>query len=250
MSQKTAVAQQQEYYSQNAGTYDSLHMLETEHEYGLAQLLGIMSYYRLDSLLDVGAGTGRVMRHVSEKLPNTKIMGIEPVEGLRNEAIAKGVPAEQIISGDALSLPFEDNSWDIVSAFGILHHIAEPEVAISEMCRVAKHGIFFSDLNNFGCVTGAQQFFSLALWKMGLWKRFQWLKNGRKLEKFSEGDGIHYSYSIFDNLADIRKKFPKTFIGNTKGSGNNLFLECSHISVFAVKSDEALQKLNPFQGND
>lgn len=250
MSAKNAVVQQQDYYANTAENYDKLHLLETEHEYGLAQLLGIMSYYQLDSLLDVGAGTGRVLRHISEKLPNTKIMGLEPVEELRKQAIAKGVPADKIIDGDALSLPFEDNSWDVVSAFGILHHIKDPQIAISEMCRVAKHGIFFSDLNNFGCITGFQQFFSLTLWKLGLWKPFQWLKNGRKLEKYSEGDGIHYSYTIFDNLAEIRKTFPKTFLSNTKGSGNNLFLKCSHISVFAVKGDQELQNLNPHQGGD
>jgi ubiquinone/menaquinone biosynthesis C-methylase UbiE len=228
-------ADQQDYYNRTASNYDAMHLGETEHEIALAQLSGMVRYFRFTSLLDVGAGTGRVIRHGMEQMPETAITGIEPVENLRKIAYANGVSPDQLKEGNALELDFPDNSFDIVCAFGILHHIPAPRQAIAEMCRVARHGVFFSDLNNYGCGPTFQRIIAHALRILNLWRIFQWIKNGGKWEKFSEGDGVHYSYSLFDNLAEIRKKFPQIHLMNTKGSGANLLWSASHISVFAVK---------------
>ncbi len=73
-------------------------------------------------------------------------------------------------------------------------------------------------------------------------KAFQYVKNGGKFEKYSEGDCIHYSYSLFDSLPTIRKKFPQTYLMNTKGNRDNLFLGCPNVSVFAVASEDELEK--------
>ena len=67
------------------------------------------------------------------------------------------------------------------------------------------------------------------------------------LAKFSEGDGVYYSYSLFDSLAEIKTKFPQVYLGNTKGSSGQPYQSCSHVSVFAVKSEEHLNALNPRQ---
>lgn len=235
-----AADRQRSYYEQNAKDYDEMHLRESEHEYALAQLLGIVRYHGFRSLLDVGAGTGRVLRHAKHHLPFATISGVEPVEGLREIGYANGLTREELRDGTALDLQFPDNSWDVVCAFGILHHIADPEAAIREMCRVARHGVFFSDMNNYGCGSLAQRGFAHLLRTFGLWKPFQYVKNGGKYEKYSEGDGIFYSYSLFDSLHTIRKKFPQTHIGNTKGTSGHLLLSCSHVSVFAAKSSEAL----------
>lgn len=237
---QNAAEQQKEYYERTATTYDEMHLAETEHEFALSQLLGLMRYFSFKSLLDVGAGTGRVLRHAKDHIPNVQIAGIEPVKGLREIGHQSGLSLEELGEGNALSLAYEDNSWDIVCAFGILHHISEPDKAIAEMCRVARHGIFFSDLNNFGCGSGGQRMFSQTLRRLRLWRPFQYLKNGGKFEKFSEGDGIHYSYSLFDSLPMIRRKFPQVHLTNTKGNSQDLYRGCSHISVFAVNGENSL----------
>jgi len=236
------MSEQIDYYERTAKDYDSMHLAETEHELALAQLIGIMRHYGYRSLLDVGAGTGRVLRLGKIHLEGVKIHGVEPVDGLREVAYLKGVSPEELKNGNALNLDFPDGSWDIVCAFGILHHIPSPEKAIAEMCRVAKHGVFFSDLNNYGCGSSAQRLLSRALRRVGLWRPFQYIKNGGKYEKYSEGDGIHYSYSLFDSLSTIRRKFPQIHLTNTKGSDPDLYRGCSHVSVFAVENDDALAK--------
>lgn len=237
---KTVAEQQNEYYERTAEDYDKLHLGEAEHEFALSQLLGLVRYYKFESLLDIGAGTGRVLRHAKAHLPNVKIAGLEPVEGLRVIGYKHGLSSAELCEGNALSIAHEDNSWDIVCAFGILHHISEPEKAISEMCRVARHGVFFSDLNNFGCGSSGQRLFSQFLRRLRLWRPFQYFKNGGKFEKFSESDGIHYSYSLFDSLPTIRATFPQIHFTNTKGSSPDLFKVCSHVSLFAVKSKDSL----------
>jgi len=231
---------QKDYYERTASNYDAMHLMESEHEFALAQLSGLMNYYSFESLLDVGAGTGRVIRHAKDHLPGIRIQGVEPVRGLREIAIEKGLDPNEIRDGNALKLDYDTDSWDIVCAFGILHHISEPEKAIREICRVARYGVFFSDLNNFGCGSSFQRLFSRTLRRFGLWRPFQYLKNGGKYEKYSEGDGIHYSYSLFDSLETIQLKFPQTHLSNTRGNAPDLFRNCSHVSVFAVESSEKL----------
>jgi len=245
MKKESAATTQRAYYAATASQYDQMHLLESEQEYALAQLTGILGYYSLKSLLDVGAGTGRVLRHAKQHLQSTRVMGVEPVTELREVAYKNGIKETELIDGDALALPFESESWDIVSAFGILHHIQRPNAAVAEMCRVAKYGIFLSDLNNYGCGSFPQRALAQILRSLGLWRAFQYVKNGGKLEKYSQGDGIHYSYSLFDSLATIKGKFPQLYLSNTKGSSSNLYRACSHVSVFAVKSVEQLEALNP-----
>jgi ubiquinone/menaquinone biosynthesis C-methylase UbiE len=236
------MSEQTNYYEKTAGDYDSMHLGETEHEISLACLIGLMRHYGYESLLDVGAGTGRVIRYGAEHMPSVRIHGVEPVAGLREVAYSHGVSRESLTDGNALKLPFEDDAWDVVCAFGILHHIPDPEIAIAEMCRVARHAVFFSDLNNYGCGPLSQRVLSRMLRTLGLWRPFQFVKNGGKFEKYSEGDGIHYSYSLFDSLNTIRRKFPQIHLMNTKGSAPDLFRGCSHVSAFAVRDKSSLEQ--------
>lgn len=239
-----AIQKQREYYAQTAKAYDEMHLSEPEHEVGLAQLSGYLGHYGMESLLDVGAGTGRVLRHLTAQHSGLKVCGIEPVKELREVGHQKGVAKDQLIDGDATRLDCEDNSWDVVCAFGILHHIADPNLAVAEMCRVARKAVFFSDSNNFGCGSFLQRAFSQSLHRLNLWRPFQWAKNGGRYDKFSEGDGVHYSYSLFDSLKTIEKKFPQYFLANTRDSSPSIYRGCANLSVFAVKSPEALVELN------
>jgi ubiquinone/menaquinone biosynthesis C-methylase UbiE len=242
----SAQEEQQEYYKRTAENYDRMHLLEMEHEFALSQLLGLLTCFSFKSLLDVGAGTGRVLRHTRNRLPGVKVAGVEPVEALRKIGYAKGISPDELTDGNALCLDFEDNSWDIVCAFGILHHIPEPQQAISEMCRVAKHGVFFSDLNNYGCGSLSQRVVAKTLRRFGLWRPFQFVINGGKHEKFSESDGIHYSYSLLDSLQVIREKFHQVHMTNTKGGPpSSPFGLCSHLSVFAVSDEQSLLRMHP-----
>ena len=52
---------------------------------------GYIRFYKVSSILDVGAGTGRAMFWLQQRFPKLTIKGIEPVEALRNQGFAKGI---------------------------------------------------------------------------------------------------------------------------------------------------------------
>ena len=100
-------------------------------------------------LLDVGCGTGYFTRLLVSGDENVSAVGIdmeEPfIEYAREKAEELGLPAEFII-GDALALPFEDNTFDIVTSHTFLTSVPDPEKAMSEMKRVVKPGGIISSV--------------------------------------------------------------------------------------------------------
>jgi ubiquinone/menaquinone biosynthesis C-methylase UbiE len=50
------------------------------------------------------------------------------------------LPANNVMQSDATALQFEDNTFDCVYSFGVLHHVPAVEKALSEIKRVLKPG--------------------------------------------------------------------------------------------------------------
>ena len=229
---------QREYYARTAAEYDSCHVgpAEPEHDFALCLLGGVIQENTYRSFLDVGAGTGRGMAWISSHYPDAVVQGVEPVAELREIAYRKGIPPNQLTEGDANQLAFPDDSFDCVLALGIMHHLPDPRRALAEMVRVSRKAVFISDLNNFGCGGKAQKGFAHVLRALGLWRGFQYLKNGFKHAKYSEGDGIHYSYSILDDVPFLASLGCRTYIfGITPCRHASLLWGGSHAGVLAIK---------------
>lgn len=233
-----AIRLQQDYYTRTAGAYDALHLAnvqEPEHNIALATLSGLAGHYGFKSFLDVGCGTGRGVEFLRDHVAGARVEGIEPVLALRQAAYAKGISSEVITDGDALAIRRGDGAYDCVTAFGILHHIRTPRLAIAEMLRVAKRGVFLSDLNSFGCGSFAQRTVSQSLNALGLWKLFQRVLTRGKGYKISEGDGLHYSYSLYNDLPFLESRCREVHVMNTRGKGRRSYRTCSHLAVLALK---------------
>ena len=127
-------------------------------------------------------------------------MGVEPVEAMAEEAFKKGIPREKFIIGRGESLPFKDDSFDAVIELGMLHHVERPDIIVREMTRVARKAVFVSDSNRFGQGKLLTRWIKLLLYKCRLWGVVNLIKTGGKGYIFSEkGDGLSYSYSVFDS---------------------------------------------------
>lgn len=103
------------------------------------------------SLLDVAGATGDLAVMTSESLSKDGIQ-LQPVvldrmpRHLTSTAAANGhYPA---IAGDALALPFADNSFDVVGCSLFVHHLEPPQIIqfVSEALRVARHAALINDL--------------------------------------------------------------------------------------------------------
>jgi len=77
-----------DYYQKTAAQYDRWHVQEgDQHFVALNYLSHLMKAIGATSVLDVGTGTGRAIRYISERLPDVKIVGIEPDAALRKIAV-------------------------------------------------------------------------------------------------------------------------------------------------------------------
>jgi ubiquinone/menaquinone biosynthesis C-methylase UbiE len=96
------------------------------------------------SLLDVGSGPGTMTVDFAERLSPGRVVGIDRAEGIVDQATAlagsRGLDNVRFEVADLSTLPFADDSFDIVHAHQVLQHVADPVAALREMRRVAKPG--------------------------------------------------------------------------------------------------------------
>ena len=160
---------QREYYRNTAARYDALRVGdEDEYDFALALLPGLIQWIGVESVLDVGSGTGRALLKLRQS-SDVRLVGVEPSPELRAEGLRKGLDRIELVDGNAMALAFDDGSFDLVCAFGALHHIPKPAQAVSEMLRVARKAIFIGDTNNFGEGGPIKRILKQGLNSLGLW---------------------------------------------------------------------------------
>jgi demethylmenaquinone methyltransferase/2-methoxy-6-polyprenyl-1,4-benzoquinol methylase len=130
-----------------APTYDLLnHLLSMGRDFywrkkSVQELKGLEGW-----ILDIATGTGDVaIEIIHQNGDHRKVFGLdfsEPmIKRARRKVLGKGLSQKIALSlGDALSLPFRDNTFHAsIVAFG-LRNIVEKEQALSEIVRVIKKG--------------------------------------------------------------------------------------------------------------
>jgi ubiquinone/menaquinone biosynthesis C-methylase UbiE len=99
------------------------------------------------TMLDLGCGEGRHIFGLMEKFPDLKCIGLDPhieslekaFEGLKFlESISNS--KTNFLSGSAYSLPFSDDSFDLVVCSEVLEHLHDYKDAIKEINRVLMPG--------------------------------------------------------------------------------------------------------------
>jgi SAM-dependent methyltransferase len=227
---------QRRHFADNASKFDDRHIHKNDtHHFALSWMLAAIDYLEINSILDIGSGTGRVIAFVKEKRPDIRILGVEPVKELREVGYGKGISRNELIAGDATNLQFSHGEFDLVCECGVLHHIKTPEAAVSEMLRVAKKAIFISDSNNFGQGSFLARSVKQAINLFGLWKIAELIKTRGKGYIFAEGDGLFYSYSVFNNYRQIRQRCKQIHLLNTEGGNINPYRSAGHVALLGIK---------------
>jgi ubiquinone/menaquinone biosynthesis C-methylase UbiE len=237
-SKKHDIEIQRCYYAETAEKYNEMHVNEKdEHFVALSFMLAVIDYLEIHSILDIGSGTGRAVAYIKEKRPDIFIVGVEPVRELRKIGYSQGLSKNELIDGDATQLKFDNGQFDLVCEFGVLHHIKNPEKAVSEMLRVAKKAIFISDSNNFGQGSRFSRAVKQLINGIGLWSIADFIKTKGKGYTISEGDGLAYSYSVFNNYNQIKKQCKRIHLLNTKDGAWNFYRTVSHVALLGIKND-------------
>lgn len=107
----------------------------------------LMSYIRPDmTILDVGCGPGSITLGFAKLVPNGKVIGLDADPRILDMARTRTGSQAEVISnaefaeGDALALPFPDDTFDICHSHQLLQHVADQIQVLREMRRVTKPG--------------------------------------------------------------------------------------------------------------
>ena len=94
-------------------------------------------------VLDVGTGRGGFIEELIGELRDyDEFIGIDTDEKLAAEFASRfgDNPRVRFQAMDAMSMSFEDDTFDTVAVAGSLHHLDDPPVALGEMLRVLRPG--------------------------------------------------------------------------------------------------------------
>lgn len=118
------------------------------------QMLDSIDWHGDEHVLDIACGSGMMLNGAAQRLTSGKALGIDmwaahagggDYDMLMNNARAEGVADRiEFKQVDALHMPFDDASFDVVMCNGAVHHIIHGHVdfekLMGEMTRVLKPG--------------------------------------------------------------------------------------------------------------
>lgn len=173
-------------------------------------------------MLEVGCGTAFVSLYFAKRRgkvycldSNKKILKVAK-RNFKSEG-ANG----KFVLGDTQKLPFRNNTFDVVTSFGLLEHFKDPSQPIKEMVRVTKPGgVVFADIvpNRFSCQTIGNYFnlaASMLYWSLKGKPLFGWQKGMKNLRP------LYYENSI--GWVEYKKILASAGVELVKVRGNRPF---------------------------
>lgn len=137
MQDKKTLSQQT--FDKQAETYDQA--IYGQHARSLYPfMLDKITHHYGQDILDVGCGTGELMKQILEEDPSRKLTGIDYSPNMIEQAKQKLGNLAAIQFADAQKLPFADNTFDMVTCCDSFHHYPDPDAVLQEMVRVLKPG--------------------------------------------------------------------------------------------------------------
>ena len=89
-------------------------------------------------VLDVGCGTGELLRRIRANVPDAVLAGLDPVPEMLDVAREKLSGHDDLRVGYADRLPWNAGTFDVVVSCNMFHYISEPLTALREMARVLR----------------------------------------------------------------------------------------------------------------
>lgn len=148
-----------EYYYQTedvANQYDDKRFTGRGGEYIVQQewsaYLDLLNLGEAEEVLDVATGTGRLALQIAGLKPGLQVTGCDISTEMLNVAADKAETRNMLDrtaweKGDAKDLPYDDNSFDVVTAQRFLHLVEDHQPYVEEMKRVARDAVIYDYFN-------------------------------------------------------------------------------------------------------
>ncbi len=174
----------QQAFSLHAGEYDA-HTLVQKRV--VARIAGLLCDLPATPrrVLDIGSGTGMLLRSLAGLYPAAELVGLDLAVGMGLKARANLAPhhSARLLTGDAEALPFRDRTFDLVVSTSTFQWLEDLDKVFAEAHRVlAPGGCFIFAL--FGGVT---------LFELRDAYRHAWERSGRGPE-----DRTHAFHTAFE----------------------------------------------------
>ena len=130
------------YFEKNAKAWDDIRKLYVAEEDVETAMLAAVDDLDIDSLLDLGTGTGRILEVFS---PHTRRgLGIDLSKEMLAVARAKLESADitncRVCYGDIYHLAVDNASMDVVTIHHVLHFLDDPAAVVKDAVRTLKPG--------------------------------------------------------------------------------------------------------------
>ena len=124
-----------------------------------------------ERILEIGVGAGT--DHLQWARAGAICSGVDLTESaieMTRDLLRMNGLTSDLKTADAEHLPFEDNAFDVVYSWGVIHHSSNPERIVAEAHRVLRPGGVF-----IGMLYGRHSIVALKLWiKFGLLRLQPW----------------------------------------------------------------------------
>lgn len=130
------------YFSANAAVWDSLRTLHVAEEAVESAILKAIGPGRIESALDLGTGTGRMLELLSPHVG--RAIGVDANRDMlalaRANLARAGVANAQVRQGDIFAPPTPTDSFDLVVVHQVLHFLDDGARAVREAARALRPG--------------------------------------------------------------------------------------------------------------
>jgi ubiquinone/menaquinone biosynthesis C-methylase UbiE len=133
-----------ERFDQWASTYENSWLqrafFDRAHQATLALAAGIV--HQPMSVLDIGCGTGKLLRRAHTYWPEAQLIGVDPANGMI-EMAKRLTPNATFSTGMAEALPLQDASVELALSTSSFHHWQDQAAGLREIARVLRPGGYF-----------------------------------------------------------------------------------------------------------
>lgn len=106
-------------------------------------VLNAINNIQFNKVLDLGCGTGVILKEISNKNSSVELFGLDLSENMIAKATQRLGTTANLSVGDAENLPYSDNTFDLICCVESFHHYPNPKKALLEINRVLKKGGIF-----------------------------------------------------------------------------------------------------------